>query len=101
MKSKLKVFKDNEKEITERIIGSVVKHFVLIHTGQQTVHHDAMKAISRTAKLREELRDYLQDTIKKTETFFSNPKLAQDYTDHQCDLILSIYRDYSKTKESK
>ena len=101
MKSKLKVFKDNEKEITERIIGSVVKHFVLIHTGQDIVHHDAMKAISRTAKLREEFRVYLQDTIKKTETFFSNSKLAQDYTDHQCDLILSIYRDYSKTKESK
>lgn len=101
MKNKLNVFKDNEKEITERIIGSVVKHFVLIHTGQEVVHHDAMKAISRTAKLREEFRDYLQGTIKKTEAFFSNPKLAQDYTDHQCELILSVYRDYSKPKDPK
>lgn len=101
MKSKLKIFKEHKKEITERIIGSVVKHFVLVHTGHDTVNHDGMKAISRTNKLREEFRDYLQDTINKTEVFFDNPKLAQDYTDHQCELVLSIFRDYSKIKDSK
>lgn len=101
MKSKLKIFKDHEKEITERIIGSVVKHFVLIHTGQEIVHHDAMKAISCTAKLREEFRDYLQDTVNKTELYFDKRYIAESYTDHQCKLVLSIFRDYSNMKDCK
>ena len=82
MKSKLELFHKHKKSITERIIGSVIQHFVLRHTGQTVVTHDAMKAISRTAKIREEFRDYLQDTLNKTEHYFDKRKISESFTDH-------------------
>lgn len=98
MKSKLELFHKHKKSITERIIGSVIQHFVYRHTGQRIVTHDAMKAISRTVKTREEFRDYLQDTINKTEYYFTRGHTDETYSDHQCRLVTSIYRDYSRMK---
>lgn len=95
------VFNKNKSEIKERVIGSVIRHFILIEQGHASINHDSLKAIARTKKQRNDFMAYLEDTMEKMECFFHKRRLPEICTDHQCDLILSIYRDYSKMKDAK
>lgn len=94
--SRIKVFKENKKAITERVIGSVLQHFIKRASGEETISHSSLKFITLTKQSRDEIKNYIDDTLKRTEDFFSDTKLGEHWTYHQCDLIMDIYRQYSK-----
>lgn len=94
--SKLETFKVNKKAITERIIGSVLQHFIKRASGEEVISHSSLKFITLTKQSRDEIKNYIDDTVKRTEDFFIHFKLGEHWTDHQCELIMDIYRQYSK-----
>jgi hypothetical protein len=94
--SRIETFNANKKAITERVIGSVLQHFIKRGSGEETISHSSLKLITLTKQSRDEIKNYIDDTLKHTEDFFSVAKLGEHWTDHQCDLIMDIYRQYSK-----
>lgn len=101
MKSKLDIFNKHKTEIKDRVIGSLVKHFIYQETGHFAINDRSLKLIASTKDKRGKFMDCLEDTMNKLEQFFDKTKLVESMSDHQYDLIIGIYRDYSKIKETE
>ena len=101
MKSKLTIFNKHKTEIKDRVIGSLVRHFIYQETGHFAINDRSLKLIASTKDKRGKFMDCLEDTMNKLERFFDTCKLDESLTDHQCELIIGVYRDYSKMKETE
>lgn len=83
MKSKLTIFNKHKVEIKDRVIGSLVKHFIYQETGNFAITDKSLKLIANTKSKRGQFMDCLEDTMNKLEQFFDKTKLVESVSDHR------------------
>lgn len=94
MLDKIKLFRENQKAIEDRVMGATMEYWVWAQSGERRIDGDSLQKSFNGKHTCENFVHYYNDTINRVAQYFRNPSTSGSWTDFQCNLAIAIYADY-------